>query len=97
MTSVGLAEVADDVRRGEGLARAGDAQQRLVAVAGLEGFGQFGDRLRLVALGLVVRSEFKGHPASVACDGKPRAGKTVPGAYCDSAGRTASVVSHECL
>ena len=46
----GPAEVADDVGGGERLARTGDAQEGLVAVAGLHGFGQFGDGLRLVAL-----------------------------------------------
>ena len=55
----GLLEVPDDVRRRESLARAGHAEQRLVPVPGLEGFRQFRDRLRLVALGLVAGSEFE--------------------------------------
>ena len=64
----GLADIAQHIRSGEGLARAGHAEQRLVPVAREDGLGQLGDRLRLVALGGVVGGEFKRHPADVAGD-----------------------------
>ena len=54
-------EFADDVGDGEGLARAGHAEERLVAVAGLDRLEEFGDRLALVAARLVVRFELEGH------------------------------------
>jgi hypothetical protein len=47
------------VRDGEGLARAGDAEQHLVALARLEPFRQLRDRLRLVAGGRVVRLDLE--------------------------------------
>ena len=68
----GPVDVADDVRDGERLAGAGHAQQGLVPVAGLDGFGQLGNRLRLVALGLVIGSEFKLHPTSLTRGAKAR-------------------------
>jgi hypothetical protein len=37
------ADLLDDVGHGEGLAGAGDAEQGLVAVAGADGFDEFGD------------------------------------------------------
>ena len=40
----------DHFRHGEGLARAGDAEQHLVAVVAADAFDQIGNRLRLVAL-----------------------------------------------
>ena len=42
----------DDIGDGEGLARARDAQEHLVFGASLYPGRQFGNRLRLVALGL---------------------------------------------
>src|SRR3546814_1981809 len=47
-------QVLDDMRHREGLARAGDAEQNLVALARREVLGQLADRLRLVARRLVV-------------------------------------------
>ena len=44
-----LLDPLDDVGHGERLARAGDAEQRLVAVAARDACGQRGDRLGLVA------------------------------------------------
>ena len=44
----GPAEIADDVGSGERFARAGHAEEGLVAVAGLERFSQLGDGLALV-------------------------------------------------
>ena len=44
----------DHLRHGEGLARAGDAEQHLGAVVALHALDQLGDRLRLVALGLEI-------------------------------------------
>ena len=41
--------VLDDMGHGEGLARAGDAEQDLAALAAAHAFGQFGDGLGLVA------------------------------------------------
>ena len=61
MTRVGLVDVPDDVGDGEGLARAGDAEERLVRRAGQDAFGQLRNGLRLVTGGLVGRNEFK-HP-----------------------------------
>ena len=49
----GLVHVLDDVGHGEGLARAGHAEQRLVLRAGQNALGQLRNRLRLVAGGLV--------------------------------------------
>ena len=46
-----LVDVPDDVGDGEGLARAGDAQQRLVSAPGQHPFGQPGNGLRLIAGG----------------------------------------------
>ena len=57
-------EIADDVCHRERLSRAGDAEQRLVAVAGGERFCQLRNRLRLVALGLVLGCEGKRHGVS---------------------------------
>ena len=54
-------ELLDHIRHRERLARAGHAEQRLVPVPGLDRLHQLGDRLRLVALRLVVRCELKRH------------------------------------
>ena len=54
MTSVGLPICGDDVGHGEGLAGAGDPEQRLKAVATTQPLGQLRYRLGLVALQLVV-------------------------------------------
>ncbi len=42
----------DDMRHGEGLARAGDPEQHLIALAAVDAGGELDDRLRLVARGL---------------------------------------------
>ncbi len=53
----------DHLRHGEGLARAGDAEQHLGAVAALDAFDQVGDRLRLVALRCERRLDHQRLPA----------------------------------
>ena len=53
----------DHLRHGEGLARAGDAEQHLRAVVALDAFDQFLDRLRLVAFRLEVGSDLEAHAA----------------------------------
>ena len=50
----------DDVRHGKGLARAGDAEQHLVALAGLGSGRQFGDGVGLVALRGEVGNDLEG-------------------------------------
>ena len=60
----GLVHVFDDVGDGEGFARTGDAEQRLVLRAGQNAGGQLRNRLRLVAGGRVIGDEFK-HAAKV--------------------------------
>src|SRR6202042_1335216 len=47
----------------EGLARPGDAEQHLVALAGLDALHQFRNRLRLIALRLEFGYDTKGPPA----------------------------------
>ena len=47
----------------EGLARTGHAEQRLMAIAGLDRLEQLGDRLPLVAARFVIRFELKRHRA----------------------------------
>src|SRR5207302_3443683 len=47
----------DDMRHREGLARAGDPEQHLVALAAFEPLAQFVDRLRLVAGRAILRRE----------------------------------------
>jgi len=54
-----LLHTLDDVGDGVGLARAGDAQQRLRREACLEAFTEQLDGLRLVAGGLIGRYELK--------------------------------------
>jgi hypothetical protein len=49
----------DDLGHGEGLARAGDAQQHLVLVAVLQAFHELGDRRRLVAGGAVLADQLE--------------------------------------
>ena len=49
----GALVILDDVRHGEGLAGAGDAQESLFADAGVETSGELGDGLRLIASRLV--------------------------------------------
>ncbi len=67
----------DHLRHGVGLARAGDAEQHLGAVVALDAFDQFGDRGRLVALGLVGGFELEAHAAF----GFLRARRPVRGPY----------------
>ena len=54
-----FADVFDDIRDGEGLARTGHAEQRLMFGARQNSLGQFRDGLRLIAGGLIGRDEFK--------------------------------------
>src|SRR6185312_13414232 len=49
----------DDVRHGEGFARAGHAEQGLRSQPGLEAASQLLDRLRLVTGGLIGRNELE--------------------------------------
>ncbi len=51
-----LSHPGDDVGHGEGLARAGHAEQRLAAITALQTGGQSGHRLGLIPLQLVVGS-----------------------------------------
>lgn len=51
--------VLDDVRHGEGLAGAGDAEQGLLADISIQASGELLDGLGLVASRLVFRDEFK--------------------------------------
>ncbi len=51
--------LGDHMGHGEGLARAGDAEQHLVAVLGLDAADQLVDGMRLVAGRLVFRGEFE--------------------------------------
>ena len=53
--SAGRLQLLDDLGHGEGLAGAGDAEQDLVFLAGVEAGDEFGDGAGLVALGLVGR------------------------------------------
>ena len=53
----------DDLGHGEGLARAGDAEQHLVALMGVDAGDEFGDGGGLVALGLEVRDDLEGAAA----------------------------------
>ena len=53
----------DHLGHGEGLARAGDAEQHLIALMRSDALDQFVDRLRLVALGLELRDDAKPPPA----------------------------------
>ena len=55
----GLADILDDVRHREGLARTGDAEKRLELLAVFETFGEFLDGFRLVARSTVGANEFK--------------------------------------
>ena len=54
-----LAELSDDVARGEGLAGAGGAEQRLAGLAGPETVDEFVDGLRLIAGGLKLADQLK--------------------------------------
>ena len=49
----------DHLGHGEGLARAGDAEQHLVALLALHAIDEFGDGRGLVALGLVLRTQLE--------------------------------------
>ena len=51
----------DDLGHGEGLAGAGDAEQDLVLVSGVEAGDELGDGAGLVALRLVVGDELEVH------------------------------------
>ncbi len=53
----------DDLRHGEGLARAGDAEQHLVALLPAHAVHQFGDGGRLVARGLEIRHQLEADAA----------------------------------
>src|SRR5262249_2051968 len=53
----------DHLGHGVGLARAGDAEQALRAVGAADAFDEFGDCLRLVALGLVFGLDLKADTA----------------------------------
>ena len=53
----------DQIGHGEGLARAGDAEKRLMPVAGGEGLREFFNRLRLIAHRPIVAGELKFHVA----------------------------------
>ena len=55
----GARDLPDDVRHGEGLARAGDPEQHLFAVPVVDSRDELGDRLRLVARGLEVRDDLE--------------------------------------
>ena len=56
-----LAVISDQVRHRERLPGAGHAEQRLVVVARRQRLRQLGDRLRLVALGLVITLKSEWH------------------------------------
>ena len=53
----------DEVGHGEGLARAGDAEKRLMPVACREGLREFFNRLRLIAHRPIVAGELEFHVA----------------------------------
>ncbi len=55
----GALQLVDDLRHGEGLARTGDAEQHLVALAVERRGNEFADRRRLVAGGFIVANQFK--------------------------------------
>ena len=57
----GAVEVGNDVRHGERLARAGHAEQNLIAHAEPDAIRQLFDRLRLIARGAVVGYKFEVH------------------------------------
>ena len=61
MISVGRSSFWMTFAIGEGLARAGHAEKRLVAISGLDRLQQFCDRLPLIAAWSVVRFELEGH------------------------------------
>jgi hypothetical protein len=54
-------DLLDDLGHGEGLAGAGDAEQDLVLVSGVEAGDELGDGAGLVALRLVVGDELEVH------------------------------------
>jgi len=54
-------KLANHICDRERLTRAGHAKQRLMPVAGLDGFNQLGDRLSLITARFVVRFELKRH------------------------------------
>jgi hypothetical protein len=51
----------DDIRNCEGLARAGDAEQRLVPIPGLDRLQELGNGLPLITARCVVRFERERH------------------------------------
>ncbi len=57
----GAVHLLDDLGHGEGLAGAGDAEQDLVLVSGVEAGDELGDGAGLVALRLVVGDELEVH------------------------------------
>src|SRR5690606_37546162 len=78
-----LLYLLDDVGDGVGLARTGDAEQRLARESGLEAGHELFDRLRLVACRLIGRDELEhgavvGHPASLSRAGIPYPNRGCP-------------------
>ena len=65
MTRVGRLDVLDHVGHGEGLARAGDAQEDLVRVPLFDSLGQLFDGLGLVPPGHEIGDEPEGPPVYV--------------------------------
>jgi len=61
----GAVLLGDDGGHGEGLAGAGDAEEHLVFVAGVEAGDELGDGARLVARGFVVGNELEVHPCRI--------------------------------
>ena len=57
--SAGRCECLDHLGHGEGLARAGDAEQHLIALMGAHALDEFGDGLGLVARGFVIGNDAK--------------------------------------
>ena len=53
----------DDLGHGEGLARAGDAEQHLILLAFIDALDQFGNGLGLIAGRVIVRLNAEGDPA----------------------------------
>jgi hypothetical protein len=60
----GTPDVLDDIGHRESLARPGDTEKSLVPVARLDGLGELGDRLGLIAGRLVFAGELESHGGS---------------------------------
>ena len=52
-------DAGDDIGHGEGLARAGDAEERLIPIAGVEAVYQLINGLGLIAGGLIIGYQFE--------------------------------------